>query len=386
MDESACLSKMIAPGQVRPSKPYLGGVLQILVTSSCDKNCLNCTQMSQLRRKPEFMTPEQFEQAVLSLKGYFGVHGVFGGNPCLSPHFKDYCDILTKHVPFVQRGLWSNNPIKLENAEAARKCFNPSFSNINVHLDQKAFDLWKQGWPECRPVGLTQDSRHSPCFVAMKDLRGGECHVCKGDGSYSVHSGGAEGEEYVTCDNCDGTGQLLGDLPVFDANHQKVGTMPNTEENRLTIISDCDVNQRWSAGVGLFRGQLRGWFCEIAMAASIHHQDDPDWPDTGIPIEVDGRSTLERWAGGIVGRGLWWEQSMPFFSGQVKKHCHECSVPLRGHGENAMSENGKEQVSQTHAANYEPKRKGRTVEVVTKLVQLGVPLTSTVQYLQNSTK
>lgn len=339
MNEADCLSHLISPGTLRIDKSYMQGVIQILVTSSCDQNCYNCTQLSQLRRKPEFMSPEQFEQAVLSLKGYFGVYGTFGGNPCLSPHFKDYCEILKKHVPFQQRGLWSNNPIKLENAKAARDCYNPAYSNINVHLNQHAFDMWKQGWPECRPIGLSQDSRHSPCFTAMKDL-----------------------------DN----------LPVFNEQHQKIGVMENTEENRHTLISDCDIAKNWSAAIGMFRGQLRGFFCEIALAQAIHHQDAPDYSDTGLDV------TMTYHAEGRSDRCLWWQLPMQAFAPQVRTACHSCGVPLRGHGENAMANSGKEQVSRTHATNYEPKRKGRTVELVTELVQLGVPLVSTTNYLGNS--
>ena len=151
MNESQALALMVAPAGNRPSKPYLGGVIQVLVTSSCDKACYGCTQNSQLARPKWFMTPEQFEQAILSLKDYWGVHGVFGGNPCLSPHFKDYCEILRKHVPFPQRGLWSNNPITLENAQECARTFHPGHSNLNVHMDQKAFDLFKQGCLSATP-------------------------------------------------------------------------------------------------------------------------------------------------------------------------------------------------------------------------------------------
>ena len=65
------------------------------------------------------MSPEHFEQAVRSLgfpcrqaQGhiYFGVVGLFGGNPALSPHFEAYCRILKGLVPYAQRGLWCNHP------------------------------------------------------------------------------------------------------------------------------------------------------------------------------------------------------------------------------------------------------------------------------------
>lgn len=37
------------------------------------------------------------------------------------------------------------------------------------------------------------------------------CQMCNGQGEYSMHSGGPDGEEYVQCDNCDGTGQIKDD-------------------------------------------------------------------------------------------------------------------------------------------------------------------------------
>lgn len=99
MDESTAISKMYAPGQKRPGKRSPGGVIQIHVGRACDKACFNCTQGSQLSGISHFMTPEQFEQACISLKNYFGTVGVFGGNPALSPHFEEYCQIIQKHIP-----------------------------------------------------------------------------------------------------------------------------------------------------------------------------------------------------------------------------------------------------------------------------------------------
>ena len=70
MNESECLSKMKAPADRRTGKPYHGCVIQVLITSSCNLGCFNCTQASQLRRKPWFMTLEQVEQAVTIIDGF----------------------------------------------------------------------------------------------------------------------------------------------------------------------------------------------------------------------------------------------------------------------------------------------------------------------------
>ncbi len=34
------------------------------------------------------------------------------------------------------------------------------------------------------------------------------CPICNGNGEYSVHSGGPDGDEYVSCDDCDGKGYV----------------------------------------------------------------------------------------------------------------------------------------------------------------------------------
>jgi hypothetical protein len=341
MTEAECLQKMIAPGQKRPWVSWRQGCIQILVTQMCDKACMGCTQGSNLAGPKWFMTPGQFRLACKSLKGYFGVVGVFGGNPAISPHFIEYCRIMREEIPQPQRGLWCNNPITLANAKAMKETFNPAHSNLNVHMDHKAYALFKEGWPGSMPFGLDRDSRHSPPWVAMKDLDA---------------------------------------LPVFDKNHRLIAEMENTEENRLGLIADCDINQKWSASIGVFRGELRAWFCEIAMAQSIRHQDDPDYPDTGVKIVDTGDGNVAcgfRFVhnkpsedGLGVKRTMWWEFNMESYGGQVRKHCHECSVPLRGHGELALSNHGEEQTSQTHASIFKPKKAGRAVELVTTLDQL----------------
>ena len=126
MNEQQALSKLIPPGQVRPGA-YQGGVMQVNLGRGCDFSCVGCTQGSQLAGKPNFMKPEQFEQAVLTLKDYFGVVACFGGNPALNPQFEECCDILQKHITFHRRGLWCNNP--QGKAKKMRETFNPSISN-----------------------------------------------------------------------------------------------------------------------------------------------------------------------------------------------------------------------------------------------------------------
>lgn len=315
MNEQEALAKMVAPGTPRPGK-YRNGVIQIHVTRSCNESCYGCTQGSNLAGKTTFITPEQFEQAVLSLKDYWGVVGMFGGNPALHTQFEELCAILVAHVPFEQRGIWCNHPVNAARTKVMRTTFNPAVSNLNVHLNQQAWDLFTRHWPEARPFGLKQDSRHSPCYVALKDVE-------------------------------------------------------SDEDKRWELISDCDINKHWSAMIGVFRGELRAWFCEIAGAQAILHQDESDYPDTGIPLNMR------------FGQD-WWKQPMGKFALQVRKHCHECGVPLRGHGELAQAKEGKEQVSVTHETIFKPRRQGRAVELVTLPAQLGAPLDNMTRYLQNA--
>jgi hypothetical protein len=311
---------------------WLGGVVQIHVTRACDLSCFNCTQGSNLAGKPVMITPEQFEEACISLKGYPGVVGMFGGNPVLHPQFDELCRIMRKHIPYRQRGLWCNN--LRGKAAIARITFNPMYSNLNVHVQREPYEEMVRYWPEAAHVvkgldpawpeaaGRTEDvvgdARHSPPWVAMRDLDR---------------------------------------LP---------GGLENTEENRWRLIGECDVNQFWSAMICVVKGELRGYFCEIAGAQAMLHQNEPDWPDLGMPITPG-----------------WWNQGIRAFEDQVRYHCHRCGIPLRGFGELAVS-GTTEQTSQTHQLMYRPKIKGRKVEIVTSHTQLGERLVRATDYIENS--
>src|SRR5580698_720008 len=113
---------MIPPGAIKRGK-FLNGVIQIWVTRACDNSCFGCTQGSNLGGKPGMISPEHFEQACISLKGYHGVVGMFGGNPATHPQFSTLCEIMRNHVPRDHRGLWCNNPISEANAASMRMTF-----------------------------------------------------------------------------------------------------------------------------------------------------------------------------------------------------------------------------------------------------------------------
>lgn len=304
------ITRMVAPSQRRECYEH-GGVLQIWVTRACDKACFGCTQGSNLGGRPGVMTPEQYREAVASLEGYFGVVGMFGGNPAIHPQFDELCRILRESwVPKEQRGLWCNNP--RGKGAVARETFNARNSNLNVHLDREAAEEFARDWPEAAPYikGLADDSRHSPVYVAMQDV------------------------------------------------------IPD-EDERWRLIADCDINRYWSAMIGVFRGELRAWFCEIAGAMAMLHQHEPDYPDTGLPVTPG-----------------WWRAPIQAYEEQIRYHCHRCGVPLRGRGELAVG-GTREQVSKTHASIYKPKIRGREVEVVETLEQLGDRLPKVTDYIEN---
>lgn len=300
---------MKSPRDRRPV--WRGGVLQIWVTRACDLACTSCTQGSHLAGKPGMMTPEQFFNACESLMKptkYFGVVGMFGGNPCVHPQFDQLCGIMKELIPFEQRGLWSNN--LNGHGAVCRKTFNPDVSNLNVHQNKEAYDEMLRDWPLCMPKGLHEDSRHSPPFVAMQDME---------------------------------------DM---------------TDDERWALIGDCDVNQRWSALIGVFRGNLRAWFCELAGSQAMLHENEPDYPDTGKVVEPG-----------------WWNNPIEAFEAQIRYHCFACGHPLRGRGDLART-GTTDFVSKTHAGIYKLKRPaGKTVKLVTRRSELGETVSAATQYL-----
>lgn len=244
------------------------------------------------------MTPEQFDAACASLEGYFGVVGMFGGNPAMHPQFGELCRIMRERIPYLQRGLWCNN-LRGKGADA-RITFNPKHSNLNVHLSAAAHAEFSRDWPESVPhlKGLEQDSVHGSPWVAMKDV------------------------------------------------------VPD-ESERWKLIADCDINKHWSAMICVVRGELRAFFCEIAGAQAMLHEDNPDWDGTGEGMPDTG----------LAVRPGWWRLKMEAFEPQARLHCHACGIPLRRPGQLAIG-GEREEFSETHRFIARPKVKGRTVDVV----------------------
>ena len=227
--KAEALPMMFPPSRTRETKR--GGVIQIMLTRACDKACFHCTQGSNLRGKSVMITLEEFELACQSLKNpdYWGIVGLFGGNPALHPKFPEICEIFKSYFPLEQRGVWCNHP--KGHGKLMRATFNPWSSNLNVHKDREAYNEFVRDWPECKKyiLGLKDDSHHSPsAFFSMKDV---------------IHD----------------------------------------EAERWNLIANCDINRYWSAMVCPVPNRgLRAYFCEIAAAQAMLR---PDWPDTGLPAE-----------------------------------------------------------------------------------------------------
>lgn len=206
------LAKMKAPGDVRPGV-WRGRILQVKVTNACDLDCKNCSVgvgLAKKLKKRVLMTPDQFRDSLRSLRGFPGVIGMFGGNPCIHPQFEELCAVFREEIPNKeQRGLWSNN--LFGHGKLCRETFHGPHCNLNVHQSQKAWDEIVRDWPEARLIhsGLQDKSMHGPIFGSMTEL----------------------------------------------------GLSESAMWNK---VSSCYVNQTWSAEITVVDGALVGYFCEIA--------------------------------------------------------------------------------------------------------------------------
>jgi hypothetical protein len=124
-------------------------------------------------------------------------------------------------------------------------------------------------------------------------------------------------------------------------------------DEQIKMIASCDINAHWSASILLVRGQLRGFFCEVAGAMASLNESNPDWAgsgepmgDVGVPIHKD-----------------WWKLPMEGFAAQVETCCMHCAIPLRRQGQPALGD-GPEQFSEVHRFIARPKVKSREVAFV----------------------
>jgi len=247
MRKPEMLEKMKGPGDSRGAN---FGVCQIAITSTCDNGkCSNCTQLMPYRGNG-FMSLENVKAAIRSVSDYPGVVGIFGGNPCLHPEFVEICKYLQPKngIPYERRGLWTNN--LNGHGKIIRNTFG--YHNFNCHCDEQAGNEMGRMVPKAKIWGRN-GSDHGAVLVSMQD------------------AGLQRGK-------------------------------------RNELISQCDVNQRWSPVIMEIKGKLQGFFCEIA-GAFAHARGDTD---TGVDIEPG-----------------WWRRPMEDVEHQVDRYCHDCGVPMR---------------------------------------------------------
>lgn len=216
MNADEAIARMRGPRQMH--------IICVDVTNKCDLACSNCTRLLENQSGFWEMTPDNFRAALQSLKGYWGVIAMIGGNPCMHRNFEELCAIFREEVPNkMQRGLWTNNYFK------HRAVIEETFGtfNMNSHGQARAegnlLDLHKKVQGE-GALSWTYggNSKHSSILTAVKDL--------------------------------------------------------HPEAEMWERISNCDINREWSATIVQNKGELRVYFCEVAASFDLARGEDHGHP------------------------------------------------------------------------------------------------------------
>lgn len=217
MKADEAVSKMRGPRNMH--------IICVDVTNKCDLDCSNCTRLLANQDNLWEMTPDNFRLAVRSLKDFFGIIAMLGGNPCMHSRFPELCGIFEEEIPNkMQRGLWTNNPFKHE--ELALKTFG--VYNLNAHGAERAQPALQRMTDSARSDGKVAwtymgNSVHAPLLTAIKDIY--------------------------------------------------------AEEEMWDKITQCDINREWSASiVQNSAGELRAYFCEVAASFDLARGSDNGHP------------------------------------------------------------------------------------------------------------
>ena len=234
--------------------PYEMSIICVDVTNKCDLACSNCTRLLENQDALWEMTPDNFRTALRSLKDYPGIIAMIGGNPAMHRNYKELCRIFVEEVPERrQRGLWTNNVFKHE--KVSKQIFG--VFNLNPHGEERGIRSLKEltSLADQTVWYHEQHSDHSPLLTAAKDL--------------------------------------------FD------------EEEMWKRISECDINQHWSATIIQNKGNPRAYFCEVAASFDLARGEDH-----GIELTPG-----------------WWRKNIREFRDQIERFCPGCGVParLKGH-------------------------------------------------------
>jgi hypothetical protein len=154
----------------------------------------------------------------------------------------------------------------------------------------------------------------------------------------------------------------------YDSGHSPVYVSMNdikelTYQDKVDLINNCDINQLWSSIICQTPHGLRAFFCEIAGAQAMLMQDG--YHDTGLPISDN-----------------WWKLPITAFEDQIRSHCFNCGVPLKGKGDLAVT-GTKEYVSKTYLPIAKLKQKNKEMVVIDSLTQLGDRVNRATDYINN---
>ncbi|WP_112070120.1 glycosyltransferase [Herbaspirillum rubrisubalbicans] len=226
--------------------PSQMGIICVDITNKCDLHCSNCTRLLANQDRFYDMTLENFRLAVRSLRDYPGTIAVIGGNPCMHRDFEGICRVFVEEIPDKERrGLWTNNVFKY--ADLAKETFG--VFNLNPHNDDHGIaslePLKELGWY------YSGNSEHASLLAAVQDF--------------------------------------------------------HAPEAMWSLISQCDINQHWSASIVQNNGKLRAYFCEVAASFDLARGEDH-----GLEVSEG-----------------WWRRPLRDFSEQIEYFCPKCGVPGR---------------------------------------------------------
>lgn len=279
--------------------PYQKGVICVDVTNRCNLGCSNCTRFLENQDGYWDMTPENFRIAVKSLREYPGVIAVIGGNPAMHKDFELLCKIFVEEIPEKsRRGLWSNHVFK--HAELAAATFGTF--NMNTHGDPKGTESLRDLYLRTNKKGnlFVGNSLHAPLLTALKDL-------------YS-------------------------------------------EQEMWQLISECDINQRWSGTIIQNNGKLRAYFCEVAGSFDVARGED------------FGHEVVDNW----------WRKPIEDYVSQIQRFCPGCGAAARIKGTLDKEETDTYTISNLDLVKKSEKRKRNSVLISkpNEIEHLERPITS----------
>jgi len=262
--------------------------IQILVTRACRRQCSNCTQLLPFRQDTLHMSLDCFREAVRSLKGWAGIVGIFGGNPCIHPQFDEICRILSEEVPDQgHRGIWTDD--LCGQGELIRETFYPHARfNLNPHANKEAAAEIRK-WLPGKMIRNSdrQPSWHSAILVDWRD-------------------------------------------------------MGMTRNEWIAAREECDLNRNWSAAIVEHAGRPYAYFCEVAAAidgvrgANNGILAEPGWwrkgmqafryqverccdAGCGVPLRIKGHIDHES----VYDVSESWQQILPIPKGRIALAGHD---------------------------------------------------------------